>query len=111
MLCVGKETPFYKCFQGDPARDECPCPKNGIEKKIIKCSIKETLLLFHVDSLGPFEVKMFISYFRIGIILYSITFSCGFALASLNVWYQCRSGSIPPSHVSCAADIKTGVKV
>lgn len=18
---------FYKCFQGDPARDECPCPE------------------------------------------------------------------------------------
>lgn len=75
---------FYKCFQGDPARDECPCPKKGMEKTI-KYSIKETLLFFHVASLGPFEVKMFISNSLIGMILYSIPFSCGFALASLNV--------------------------
>lgn len=54
-------------------------------EKTIKCSIKEKLLFFHVASLGPFEVKMFISNSLIGMILYSIPFSCGFALASLNV--------------------------
>lgn len=60
--------------------------------KIIKCSIKGTLLFFHVDSLGPFEVKMFISCFFIGIILYSVTFSRGFALASLNVGTSADQG-------------------
>lgn len=58
--------------------------KKGWEKTI-KCSFKETLLFFHVASLGPFEVKMFISNSLIGMILYSIPFSCGLALASLNV--------------------------
>ena len=52
--------------------------------KNIKCSIKETLLLFYVASLGPFEMKMFISYSLIGIVLYLVTLSCGFASASLN---------------------------
>lgn len=53
-------------------------------KKPIKCSIKDTLLFFHVASLGPFEVKMFLSYSLIGIVLYFITFSCVFASTGLN---------------------------
>lgn len=75
---------FYKCFQGDPARDEALVLKKGM-KKIIKCSIKETLLFFHVASLFPFEVIMFISYSLTGMIFYSIKFSCGLALSNLNV--------------------------
>lgn len=75
---------FYsQRFQGDPARDECPCPKKGMEKTI-KCSIKDTLLFFRVASLGPFEAKIFVSYSLIGIVLYFVIFSRVFASATLN---------------------------
>lgn len=33
VLSVGEGMAFYnQRFQGDPARDECPCPKKGMEK-------------------------------------------------------------------------------
>lgn len=53
-------------------------------EKNIKCGIKDTLLIFHVASLDSFEVKMFISYSLIEIVLYFVTFSCVFPSASLN---------------------------
>lgn len=48
---------FYKqCFQGDPARDECPFPYKGIGKKKKK-AISNCIIAFHVALLVLLKLK------------------------------------------------------
>lgn len=51
---------YNQCFLGDPARDECSCPKEmKKKKKNTKFSIKYNFFSPHVASLGPSEAKIF----------------------------------------------------
>lgn len=51
---------YNQCFLGDPARDECSCPKEMEKKKRTQNSVSNTIFFPpHVASLGPSEAKFF----------------------------------------------------
>lgn len=111
VLSVGWGMAFYnQRFQGDPARDECPCPKKGMEKKH-KMQYQRHITVFSCSLFGSFwseNVYFLFPYWDSPLFYY--IFLC-FCISHSESWYQCRLGATQLSQVSCAAGIKIGVKV
>lgn len=110
VLCVGKEMAFTSVSKEILPEMSALVLKKGMGK-IIKCSIKETLLFFSCRLFGSFwseNVYFLFLYWDNSVFYHILLWVC---ISHSECLYQCRSGAVQPSHVSRAAGIRTGVKV